>query len=215
MIRLFLFWLVAPVWAFGQGENVLLSRRLVKFSPQHVGANTLLAGFEQFNSTYTRSICLDFGIRHLGNYTLPEDDIERGFEVNVQYRSYLKGMVNVSNKRGNFSRGVYIGPFLQAGQTNVRDLVGSRSTFNVDPNLNTTKYEYNRYEARFLGAGFTVGLQHTLWRVVTLDAGIGGGIRWTDTRFLEQSSSWMNVDVLVPAFEGIFPRIGLKLGIML
>lgn len=215
MKPLLLLWLLAPTLAFSQEETPLPSRSLLKFSPQHFAANTFLFGAERFNPACTRSLSVNVGLRRIGNFSLPEDKVERGFDLDVQFRTYLKGMAMIQTKRGNVSRGAYLGHFAQAGQADVRDVVSIRRTYSTDPNRNTSEYGYNSYEARFLAAGFTVGLQHTIWRVLTLDGFVGGGIRWTQTRYREQALSGMNVDLVAPAYRGVFPRIGLKIGVAL
>jgi hypothetical protein len=60
--------------------------------------------------------------------------------------------------------------------------------------------------------GFTLGLQKTLWRVVFLDVYVGGGIRFSDIT-PPTTSQYYDSDITDPGYEGIYPKIGAKIGV--
>lgn len=215
MKRLFPIALLLPTWLFCQTELAPNTRTVLKLSPPHFGVNTLLLGVERFNRDYTRSFALDAGLRYRNEFVDGMDPVERGLEIGVQYRRYLRSMLQSTSKK--YAQGIYVGPFGHAGAVRFRDFTGSLSTTTVNNGVRETRteYEYNEFDDLFLATGFTVGIQRVYWNRLAVDAFVGGGMRWSQKRFRELSRLDVKTDILTPGYQGIFPRIGIKIGLFL
>ncbi len=202
----------------GQEAKPLLSPTLFKISPQHFGVNTLQIGTEHFNSTLSKSLAIDLGIRHHGQFLNTEDLVERGVDVGFQYRTYVRALrYFVTTRKRTLVQGIYAGPFVNAGMVRSRQVTGyytSSFSSSAPPRFEQTITQ-NDFEDYFFATGFTIGVQRVFWNVLAVDVFAGGGMRWSNIRFLEPQRQQLNTDVTTPGYQGIFPRIGVKIGITL
>lgn len=201
-----------------QDVSPLRSRTLVKISPQHVVVNTLQMGTEHFTSNFARSLAFDVGIRYHGQFLDTEDLIERGVDLGFQYRTYIRGLASVTtHRKRTIVQGIYAGPFVHGGMVRRRQITGFYSTYigGVTPPRFEQRIDRNDFEEYFFATGFTVGVQRIFWNVLAVDVFAGGGMRWSQVQFLAPQQRPLNTDVITPGYQGIFPRIGFKIGVAL
>lgn len=202
-----------------QNAAPLPSRTLFKVSPQHFIASTLQVGIEHFNTDFSKSWNFSIGLRNQGNNQNTYNDEVRGGELDLQYRRYVRPFQTFTSRRNRtYAQGIYVGPFLNGGFYTVDNRYTSTWTYTNSTGQSVTQTDTygSEYETQHLAAGFTIGLQRTFWEVLTLDAFVGGGLRATNLRMIS-SGDRNNIynGLLDPAFSGIFPRIGFKVGIAL
>jgi hypothetical protein len=59
-----------------------------------------------------------------------------------------------------------------------------------------------------------LGWQRTLWEALTLDVYVGGAVRFANTEYPDGViDQHQDVSIFNPRYEGIMPKIGVKLGI--
>jgi hypothetical protein len=204
--------LFLPVVVHAQQDVPALPRTLFKFSPQHIGLATLLSEVERFNAARSRSYSFGVGVTYQGQFEQPEQTpVRRGFQMGFQYRKYIKPLA-IAGKSA--SQGIYVGGFADAGFNRTRELRGWRPD-REDPRR--VNHIYSDYETLFFASGFTLGVQRVFWNVLAVDVFAGGGLRLNQIQMVELGERWAmpHQEIYLPEHEGIFPRIGLKVGIAL
>lgn len=202
---------------FGQ-DSLLLSRTVVKLSPQHFIHNSLKAGIERFNQTHSSSFAL-FVTGRIDNSGdgFYEWDGYTGLAGEFQVRKYISPMKALISKRNNiYHQGVYGAAYVQGGSYS-GDFSEVHSDY--DPNTGTfgpsTEYNYNENVGNW-GFGFTIGYQKTLWQVIFLEAFIGGGIQFSDiivSGSKPNDSFYTHETITDPGYKGILPKFGLNVGL--
>ena len=223
-VLLFLLFLVLSVTAICQDQPSLpLPRALFKVVPQNFAVNTLKIGTEIFNKSRTKSYSLYVYGRFDGNTSSQPyyygDDYYKGLGGEFQYRKYISPLQNYTTRRGKaFLQGIYVSGYLQgASYKNEGEFI----YYSYDPatgqQVNTVVVEESIGN---WGTGFTIGVHRTLWKVLFIDAYIGGGIQWSDV--IRMSNPNLNnynysyySGITYPSYQGIMPKFGLQLGIAL
>lgn len=203
--------LAASISTFGQTEEITpkftIPRTLIKIAPLQFFSNTLELGIESFNKDFSRSFEGSIGFRSgSGDF-----DDGNGMSAEIGYRRYVSPMKIRVRKERQFYQGIYYNVAFRAGYFN-----GTHNNYSwYDPNTGTYHQDRVKESVRFFAPSFTLGLQKTLWQIIFLDVFIGGGIRFSE---IERSNS--NPDVfyfgdrlLEPGYDGIFPKIGAKIGV--
>lgn len=205
-------------------ESLPLPRALFKVTPQNFAENTLKIGTEIFNKSRTKSYSLYVYGRFDGNTSSQPyyygDDYYKGLGGEFQYRKYISPLQNYTTRKGKtFLQGIYVSGYLQgASYKNEGEFI----YYSYDPSTG----QQNNYRVTLeesignWGTGFTIGVHRTLWKVLYIDAYIGGGIQWSDV--IRMSNSNLNsfnyssyYGITDPAYQGIMPKFGLQLGIAL
>jgi hypothetical protein len=197
-------------------EAPLASRTLLKFSPQHLIASTLQVGVEQFNRSYSRSWNLSVGVRYQQDM---DEQVHRGAnirgaEANFQYRTYLRPIQKLVNQRNKtFAQGLYVGSFVDAGMFSVDS---EEKQVSGSPPWESWIASGAIYDTRHIAGGFTVGLQRTFGKALTIDVFAGGGFRHAAIEMISNRfNSTVGAGDLQQALPGFFPRIGFNVGILL
>jgi hypothetical protein len=180
-------------------STFVMPRTLVKMAPLKFFERTFELGVETFDRNYKRSLNIDLGFK-----SGDEDfDDARGYNFELGYRRYAPSMKFKSNGDRNFYRGIYYSLSVRT-----QYFEGEETTYdNNDP---VTR----RQKTKSIAPGFTLGWQRTLWEALTLDIYVGGAIRFAETEYPDGViDQHQDVSIFNPRYEGIMPKIGIKLGI--
>ncbi|MBL7871336.1 MAG: hypothetical protein JNM78_06980 [Cyclobacteriaceae bacterium] len=210
-----------------QNEQTLTTpRALFKVAPQNFALNTLKIGTEVFNKSGTKSYSLYLYGRFDGNHESEPhyygDDVYKGVGGEFQYRKYVSPMKSyVTRRNKSYLQGIYVSGYVQAASfkqegdftyTTYDWNTGMRNTYSFYVDENTANW----------GTGFTFGLHRTFWSVLFVDAYLGGGIQWSDTIInYTPSQPIPNAyyssysGITSPDYQGIMPKFGIQLGILL
>jgi hypothetical protein len=183
-----------------------LPRSVVKFSPQHLIKNTLDLSIERFDSSFSKSFQLSTGIKWgARNY-----QNGKGAHLELAYRNYLSPMKLHSNRGHGYYQGIYYSLFLNGAYFS-----GTALDFSYAPD---TGEVFENYELKIssLAPGFTLGLQVTEWKAIVFDVFAGGGFRFVqlnDNGMMQSNIRTFQSDQSDPAYDGIFIKAGLKIGV--
>jgi hypothetical protein len=212
--------LVALGWAAIGQETPTPSRSVFKISPQHFTQNQLKIGLERFNRSYSRSFSFFlmgvYDRYENGNYTQGYN----GLGTELQYRKYIVPMTAHTTKKDHvYHRGIYFSGYLQGGYYSGKQ---SGIATSYDPATGasvTSPYEYTDNIKNF-GGGITFGFQQTLWSKLFIEAYVGGGLQFSGHSssgtlphdpyyyYYYDSHSVTSLD-----YQGVLPKIGVRLGI--
>lgn len=196
---------------------------IFKTSPQHLTRNMLKVGGEFFNPTKTKSysIFLQAVSNNKSNDPYPLDRIlpYNGAGIEISFRKYLSPFQEMTSKRGRvFEQGIYFSGFVQAGAYSgdftYDDYVYNDQTQTYD----MITYHYSK-SAKNGALGFSIGVQRTFWKVLSLDAYLGAGFQISNLdvegQTPDQYYGVSDYDLDQPGYYGILPKVGLLLGITL
>ena len=212
-----------PLLSYGQEpDNFELKRNLLKFAPQQFRVKSLKLGIEHFNTSFNKSYSLYFIIRKEKNN---QEDYPTGYDgagIEFQYRAYLKPLQYYTNgdKKG-YSQGIYLGVFPRGNSFN-GDQFYPYSEYDQAGNIIYSVYQTQEKTSNW-GTGLIIGLQHVLWKIITVDLYAGGGVQWSDikksgslppnyTLYYFYNGGHERYD---PGFQGILAKFGAQIGISL
>jgi hypothetical protein len=178
-----------------------LPRAVLKLSPFHFFNDTFFFGTEIFNNSRNFSLNVDIGVRA----SKLDGDVKGGI-AEIGFRRYVRPF-EVRHFRGNtYHQGIYYNIFLQAGRLTQTDKADSPSGVFMEYTLTATS----------ITPGFYFGYQKTMLGVAFLDIYIGGGFKTIDNHFTPFVPEKIDdASPFDPAYSGILPKIGIKLGIRL
>jgi hypothetical protein len=182
-----------------------LPRNLVKLSPFQLFTNTLELGIESFNPSYSKSFQVSLGLRSGSVYYYTG----KGASLEFAYRKYAAPMKFYNRKQREFYQGIYYSLFLNSAYFKGRDTYYSY----YNPNGSTNTLVDFSDQIWSIAPGFTIGFERTLWKVLVLDVFVGGGIRFTDVQRKGTMPYSNGYEITDPGYEGIFPKIGAKIGV--
>lgn len=185
------------------------AKHIVKIQPFQFVDNTFFLGYEAFNADFTKSVNL--GIGFITSNTQATEEV--GFKYEAQYRIYVNGFKKYVPKRSEspYNRGIYASVYF-AG---LRSEETSEFT-SFEPIQQVLEFRENTRTVTAYNPGVTIGLQRTIWENLYLDFYIGGGVRFTnvndsDERFPE--SDFDIDDVYDREYSGVFPKVGMSIGL--
>lgn len=192
-----------------ESDEIPEVRSLVKIAPFQFIDNTFFLMYEGFNADYTNSINIGLGFKTSSGF----NSEETGFKYELQYRFYVDGFKGYSgSKNGNaYRRGIYASIFFSGLYTRVNSTFSS-----FDPVGNFSRIDDNTQTINAFNPGVTLGLQRSFWDILYIDFYVGGGVRLADVSnsndmFPTNRSDFTNIyDV---DYQGVFPKIGVNLGI--
>jgi hypothetical protein len=184
-----------------------ISRTIFKISPQHFVDNTLKIGIERFNKAHSKSLEFSMGVR-ADNKSVYATEGFIGLAGEFQYRLYVNPLRELtSQKNKKYSQGIYLAGFIQ-GASYSSDRVYQPDQF--------TRVIYSEHTGNWAG-GFTIGWQRVFWNSLFLDIYCGGGMQWSDVIHMGSVPRYAYYDdsseVLSPGYQGIIPKLGVKLGL--
>jgi hypothetical protein len=178
-----------------------LPRTVLKISPFQFIVSTLELGIEAFNPAYSRSFNFSAGFRS-GSFDYDEGN---GASLELGYRKYAAPMKYRARGNRESYQGVYYSLFVRGEYFKGED----SDYYYSYPDTYTEKIFS-------IAPGFTIGFQKTLWQVILLDAYVGGGIKFSDVEYLTTYDDYVPYYTIYdPGYSGIFPKIGVKIGIAL
>jgi hypothetical protein len=175
-------------------------RSIIKISPLQFLSQTLELSVESLNSDYVKAFEISGALRS-GHY---DYDQGRGGSLGIAYRKYVRPLATPTRRNPDASQGVYYSLFVKGHYFAGRDAYYWQSpNSDIDESIIT------------VNPGFTIGLQRTLFEVLFIDIFIGGGIKFTNVKYSNAipNFTFMDYDILHPAYEGIHPVGGVKIGV--
>jgi hypothetical protein len=208
-MRLTLFVYLLLLSSFSQAQETTPSftipRAVAKIAPLYFFNNTLDLGVEVFNSKFTKSFNASVGLRSGGiNYV-----DGKGLGIEVGYRKYVSPMKLHTRKTKEFYQGIYYSLFFRGDY-----FKGTENNYYYDYNSGNQYSGFTR-KTNSIGPGFTIGLEKTFWEIIFIDFYIGGGIKFSDVEISgnPMNSYYRDYDIMDPGYEGIYPKIGAKIGV--
>ena len=177
-------------------EKFVVPNALIKISPLQFFSSTLEMGIESFNAARNKSFNIDLGFRS------GSADYRKGTGISgeIAYRKYASGLKMHTRKDRRFYQGIYYSVFVKVIYFHGEE----RYSYTIDP-VDEDQEIWNG------GPGFTLGLQKTLWQIIYLDVFIGGGIKFSN--YSNDGDPYFEPTITDPGYEGIYPKIGAKIGI--
>lgn len=177
-----------------------MPRATIKMSPLKFFERNFELGTEIFSRNHTRSLNLDLGFKSGDE----EFDDARGYSVELGYRRYARSMKFFQRGDRNFYRGIYYSINVRA-----QYFKGEYTEYGYD------YVAYREQKTNSIAPGFTLGWQRTLWEALVLDIYVGGAVRFAETEYPYGTIDDQHQDVSIfnPRYEGIMPKIGVKIGI--
>jgi hypothetical protein len=187
------------------GPEFQIPRTLIKLSPLQLFNNTLELSVESFNPAFSKSFQASVGLRSSSS----DYSNGKGVSVEVGYRKYVSPMKYITRKQRTFYQGIYYSLFVNGNYFKGDET----DAYYYDPN--TGQYSNSIYteEIYSISPGFIIGLQKTLWKVIFLDMYVGGGIRFTDVSRSGDTQYRTYYTITDAGYEGIYPKIGVKIGV--
>ena len=184
-------------------------KNIVKIQPFQFVDNTFFLGYEGFNADHTRSI--NFGLGFITSNAQAEEEL--GFKYEVQYRIYVNGLKKYVPRRSEaaYNRGIYASVYLSG----VRSEETTEFSF-FDPVEQVVMFRENKRTVNAFNPGVTIGIQRSVWDMLYIDFYVGGGVRFAnveDSDELFPESDFDIDDVYDREYTGVFPKIGLAIGI--
>jgi hypothetical protein len=172
---------------------------LIKIAPFQFFSHTLELSIEALNADYTKAFQLSAGFR-----SGQGDVIEgKGITGTIAYRKYVRPLSMPSKKNPDAVQGIYYSLLLRGEY-----FKGEEEYYGFSQFERTKETIYN------LSPGFTIGLQRTIFEVLFLDVYIGGAIKFAAIDY-EGTPPYEQVDydIFHPGYEGIYPVLGVKIGV--
>ena len=176
-------------------------RSILKISPFQFALQTFELGIEKFNPNYSKSFNVTAGVR------TGSDQTENGIGGNLElgYRKYPAPMKFRSRDNHDSYQGIYYNLFLRG------EYFKGDNNYYFGNNQSQVNYTATN---KSIAPGFTIGYQRTFWQIIILDAYIGGGVKFSNTEFDPgQPYNNMYYSIFDPGYSGVFPKIGVKIGI--
>jgi hypothetical protein len=177
-----------------------LPRTIVKLSPFQFAASTLELGIETFNPTYSKSFNLSVGLRSGSN----DYNDGKGVSCELAFRKYAAPMKFRSRGNRQYYQGIYYTLFAK-GEYFKGENIDYYYT-------NTETYTEKTFAVT---PGFAIGFQRTFWQIIFMDVFVGGGVKFSNVDYLDTPPADYDphYDIFDPGYSGIYPKIGVKIGI--
>lgn len=206
---------------YAQENPIAIPGALFKVAPQNFINNALKVGAEFFSKSKERSYLVYLS----GSFNPDNNDYSyypAGIGVEFQYRKYIAPLTVYTTKRNKeYLQGIYVSGYVQGGSYSAEysDFNYYYNPANPNQPVPTT---YTTEESSYnYGAGFTIGFHRTLWKVLFIDAYLGGGLQGshvekTTTPTLPPNPyTYTYYDITDPRYSGVLPKFGLQIGVML
>ncbi|RAW01695.1 hypothetical protein [Pseudochryseolinea flava] len=173
-----------------------MPRATVKMAPMKFFERNFELGVELFDKSYKRSLNLDVGFK-----SGDEDfDEARGYNVELGFRRYAPFMKFHQKGDRSFYRGIYYS-------------LSVRAQYFKGKEIDANDY-YREQKTTSIAPAFTLGWQRTLWEALVLDIYVGGAVRFAENEYpYGEIDQHQDVSIFNPRYEGIMPKIGVKIGI--
>jgi hypothetical protein len=187
---------------------------VIKLSPFHFFDRQLSLTSEFFSKSYRRSIAITTNIIYGDNSNV----YDVGGSLLIERRFYPRGFnPDTTSMIRNSASGFYFSLAAQGGYSEFNDRQMNKNRWDeftvipVDYNVSIT--------SMWVAPMVTVGYQLILWDALYLDAFVGGGVKINQTKKsspfpgVDLSEYYQDSEIFTRYFKGIFPRVGISLGI--
>ena len=215
----FLAGIILPLFLHGQDSDpVGPKRNVLKIAPQQFRVKSLKLGVEHFNASFTHSYSLYATIRKEKDNQIDNPVGYDGLGGEFHYRTYLKPLKSYATRNNKtYTQGIYLSGFIQGHAFSGDQYYQFREFDSNSGEIFTTEYRLHESIGNW-ATGFTIGLQHVFWQILTVDVYVGGGIQWSDVissgtlppNYFFTSPTYDYED---PRFNGILPKVGAQIGI--
>ncbi|MEL6560091.1 MAG: hypothetical protein AAFQ94_18015 [Bacteroidota bacterium] len=190
-------------------EELTPVKSIIKLAPFQFVDNTFFLSYESFNQDFTKSFNVGLGFKTASDF----NEEELGFKYEVQYRFYVNGFKPYTPKRkeASYRRGIYASVYFSGLYTQIES---EFSTF--DPVGNFSTFRTNERTINAFNPGVTIGIQRSVWDILYLDFYVGGGVRFASVRDSDDlfpDNRFEFQDIYDTDYEGVFPKIGINVGI--
>ena len=202
-------------------EEMQFNKILFKMSPQHLTRNVLKVGAEIMNKSRTKSYSILLNVS-ANNRSQDSYGYEiypySGAGLELQMRKYLNPLNLQKTKRGReYYQSAYFSGLIQGG---TYDAKFNYSTSGYNPITGAYNPTYVNYSVSVqnVALGFTIGIQRTLWKVLTVDGFIGAAYQISaKTISGQQPTGWHyeSNGIYTPDYYGVLPKVGLLIGVAL
>jgi hypothetical protein len=174
-------------------------RALIKISPLQFFSQTLELSVEMLNHDYSRALQISGSLR-----SGQSDYIDgHGAGGTLAYRKYVRPLTTPTQRNPEAVQGIYYSVFLKADYFTGEEQYWGQSQF-----------DKTEEEIASVSPGFSIGLQRTIFEVLFLDVYIGGGIKFAAVNYVGFTpSEQLDYDVFHPGYDGIYPVVGIKIGV--
>ncbi len=183
------------VCSFAQAQNdddFQMPKTLIKIYPQAFFVSTFQLGIETFNSDFSRSFNFDAGIRTQNSNWY---ESYSGGYGEIAYRKYF---VPMKIRKRNFL-GAYYSIGFKGGY------------YKVETYDNYSGNNVEETELWSFSPSFTLGIQKTIWQIIHLDMFVGGALGIPV--YPDNAAKVEYPEIVDPSFKGIYPKIGVKIGV--
>ncbi len=172
--------------------------QIIKISPFQFFAQTFEMSLESINQNYTKAFQISAGYRS-GQVDFSDG---RGATVTLAYRNYARPLNAPVKNHPEVTQGIYYSIYVKG------DSFKGTETYFGQPSSETKILSFS--------PGFTLGVQRTLFEVLFLDIYVGGGIKFPSITYSQANHpDQSHYDIMSPGYSGIYPAIGIKVGIRL
>jgi hypothetical protein len=176
-----------------EGENIKHNNNIIKFSPFHFFAKTLLLSYER--------MCKKSGFTITAGYTYSnkvDNEKLEGGNLEVQYRYYALE----HNIKKNINNKYYFAPY-------IGDSYMDKTQYTYDY-LTNGQIQVQKYQINAISAGVIMGIDIAIYNKINFDIFFGGGLRRTNNNNYQND----NNSIFDIGYNGIIPKIGFQAGVI-
>lgn len=188
---------------------------VLKLSPFHFFDRQLSVTGEFFGKNYNRSTAITLNLIYADNSKI----YDFGTSFSVERRFYPRGFKpDTSNWLRNSAKGFYFGFGVQGGYNEFNDREFNRYYYDPYTGNGTTLSDDVTITSQWLAPSVSIGYQIILWEALYIDAYVGGGVKFNDTKKSSPNSNanlfqyYDSPDIFSRYYKGIIPRVGITLG---
>lgn len=194
--------IILSLQSYGQETSIpdpVFPRTVIKIHPVPLYGNIAELEVESFNRRRSKSLQATAGLRFADGRTFKN---AREMTLEVAYRKYISPMKYYDGLIAPYYQGLYYS-FFMAGS----HFEGSNLSFSQIVSDETK---------RSLSSGFTIGVQQTLFKMISLDVDIGGGFQVRELTYSNQLPYYAyRVEPPYSVNQRFFLKAELRLGVAL
>lgn len=177
-----------------------MPRQLIKISPFQFFAQTFEMSLETLSPNYTKSFQISAGYRS-GHINFSQG---KGATATLAFRKYARPMNHIVKNRPDVKQGIYYSLYLKGDY-----FKGTEENYSQQQPISSSVTKIFS-----VSPGFILGVQRSLFEVLYLDFYVGGGIKFPTVHYTAYNIDYQyDNDIFSPGYEGIYPMIGIKVGI--
>lgn len=196
-------------------ESDYTSKNHFYFSPFHFIVGTFQMGVERDFMKSRNSISL------IGNLVLSKnsnDELRFGTGGELFFKFKISRELQISSNKKNTRQSVahhfyYLAPFFQYNYFSREHKENTYIIYQYPVNITYTD-NGGKDEINSAGGGIVIGLRVSFGKKFDLDMFVGGGIKYADISVVNNIyRDDYNGAVIEPGYTGVFPKLGMKVGV--